>query len=325
MQAALAPLRLPLLALALLAAASASAPSVAQHPQYEIAVSAVAVDPPAPAIGQRAMLVVTLRGRALTPASRAETVGLRVVFTRAARGDAPETAVGEQVGSMRLDEPITIAVPWIAGPGAHEFAAHAELLAGQRIEPGDVTMTAAPAVTVTIAGDARPAPGIVARPPGAAEPRAIREPAPDAAPRDRRIATAPLALIGARAAEAGNGLVLDVPVTVVNAGAVRAVEIRCSVFAQTLGDLLGTGQATRPVSGGTLAELVAVPISPRPGRSLARAARYSCSATFATDERPPMLPGGIAATAQRRATLERALGGPLVIYGDLAEGTIDAR
>jgi hypothetical protein len=318
-----------LLALALLAAMAASAQAQPQ-PQYEIALSAVSVDPPAPAAGDRAMLVVTLRGRALTPASRAETVGLRVVFTRAGAGDAPEAIVGEQVGSMRLDAAITIAVPWIAEPGTHEFAARAALLAGQRIDAGDVVMTAdpAPAARVTVAGDARaaPTPGIVARPPGAAEPRAIRAPALDDTPRDRRIATAPLALVGARAAAAGSGLVLDVPVTVANAGAVRAVEIRCSVFAQTLGDLLGTGQATRAVSDGALAALVAVPILPRPGRSLTRAARYSCLATFATDaERAPPPAGGIAATAQRRATLERQLGAPLVMFGDLAEGAIEAR
>src|SRR5262245_33706680 len=109
----------PLLALASAQALVRSA-QAQPLPQYEIALSAVTLDPPAPAAGDRAMLIVTVRSRALTPASRAETVGLRVVVTRAAQGDAPEAVIGARVGSLRLEDAITIAVPWLAAPGTHE-------------------------------------------------------------------------------------------------------------------------------------------------------------------------------------------------------------
>lgn len=122
---------------------------------------------------------------------------------------------------------------------------------------------------------------------------------------------------------------IDVPVYVVNASEVRAVEVRCSVFAQPLGDLIGTGQVSRPVADGALAEIVSVSITPRPGRARSRAARYSCLATYTTDERAveeqPQVPGGVAGTADRRAGYERRLGRTFVIFSDLTEGEIDQR
>jgi hypothetical protein len=126
-----------------------------------------------------------------------------------------------------------------------------------------------------------------------------------------------------------SGLVIDVPVYVINAVEVQAVDIRCSAFAQPLGDLVGTGHVIQQVIGGTIAEMVAVPISPTAGKTRSRAGRYSCVATYITDEgsgeeRPQSLSGAADAT-ERRAVYERRLGRAIESFSDLSEGDIDQR
>ena len=207
---------------------------------------------------------------------------------------------------MRIGDVARVSIPWVVEPGNHGLVARAEVLAGQRLDASDVRIAAEPSTGLMVpdAAQATPAAVDVLRPQISAEPdRTIREPsAPDGQPSgDRRITTGALGIVGARdpALPPASGLVIEVPLYVLNALEVRAVVVRCRVFAQTFGDLIGTGQVNRPVAGGTLAEMVAVPIAPRPGRARSRAARYSCLATYTTDgpapEEQAQLPGGAGA------------------------------
>jgi len=142
----------------------------------------------------------------------------------------------------------------------------------------------------------------------------------------RSIVAAPVGIVvtpDAPRGPAADALVIDVPVYVQAASAIRAVEIRCNVFARALGDLIGTGQATRAVPGGAFAETVPVTITPRPGKSRARPARYSCAASFSTaGDEPSAMPAGPAAAPERRTAYERALGRPIAAFSDRADGEI---
>jgi hypothetical protein len=268
-------------------------------------------------------------------------VRLRVRFVAAAPGQpsaASDTTVAEQAATLQIGEPASVSALWTAVPGSRVLAARIEVLPDQRIRASDVAVVGEPASGLALAVDdvapARPgsASDVVVRPAGTAGVGGtIREPSEDArTARDRRIATPPLGFVAARdgALPAGAGLVLDVPLYVANASAVDAVELRCNVFASSFGDLVGSGQVTRPVSGGAFAEIVAVPIAWRPGRSSAAAARYSCIAALVPGANPTeraAMPGGVAGTAERRAATERQLGRTFLIFSDLAQGEIDGR
>lgn len=81
-----------------------------------------------------------------------------MVFLRAPQGATPpalDAAVGEQVGTLRIGEAASVSVPWIAEPGSHAFAARAEVLPDQRIEPRDVRI----AIELMALGRPSPSPG----------------------------------------------------------------------------------------------------------------------------------------------------------------------
>jgi hypothetical protein len=310
-------------------------------PQYEFVVSPIVAEPAVPIAGQPATLRVVIRSRALTPMVRSgETAMMRVVFLRVG-GDqtsaAAEVVIAAQTDEVRIGEPMSMSVPWIAEPGIQILRAHGEILPDQRIKARDVRILPQPAPSVIRVADAGPAapgaaPSLILRRASTDEPnRTIREsdPSDDTASADQRVTTAPLALIAARDQEPlpRSGLVLDVPLYIANVNEVHAVTVRCSAFGTSLGDLIGTGQVTRPVVGGTFAEVVSVSIAPRPGRTRARAVRYSCAAVFAIGDstaglRTQVL-AGAASNADRRAAYERQLGRPFVVFSDLAESALD--
>jgi hypothetical protein len=151
-------------------------------------------------------------------------------------------------------------------------------------------------------------------------------------PATRMITAAPIGLVGAPGASTapiGDGLMVEVPLYVHDAEEVRAVEVRCNVFAQGRGDLIGSGTTNRPVSGGSLAETVAVPITLRAGKTRAQPARYACAASFVIGnqqaDRAPPGARGTAAMPERRAAAERANGRAFATFTDRAEGEIAPR
>jgi hypothetical protein len=310
-------------------------------PQYEFAVSPIVAEPAVPIAGQPATLRVVIRSRALTPMVRSgETAMIRVIFLRVGGNQTPmaaEVVIAARTDEVRIGEPTSMSVPWIAEPGIQILRAQAEIPPDQRIKARDVRILPQPAPSAIRVADAGPArsgavPSLILRR-GSADvtDRTIRGSGPgdDPATGDRRVTTAPLSLIAARNQEPPprGGLVLDVPLTIANADEVHAVMVRCSAFATSLGDLIGTGEITRPVVGGTFAEVVSVPIAPRPGRTRAHAVRYSCAAVFAIGDSNAGLRAqalaGAASNADRRAAYERQLGRPFAVFSDLAESALD--
>jgi hypothetical protein len=298
--------------------------------QIDIAVTRLAVDPAAPVAGQPATLTATLHSRQLSPrVLQLETVNVRILFTRTVQRQpqrAAEVAVGQQRGTLRIGEDVTVSVPWIAEAGSQAFTARVEVEPGQGVRAQDLRVSNDRATArINVAAAAAPTESL----------QPVDSDAGRRFNRDsdrRRVTTAALGAVGVPAApatEAEGDLVIDVPVYVYNGGDLHALEVRCSVFGQGSGDALGNGHVERAISGGTISETVSVPIELKAGKRQARATRYSCQAFFiqrgqGSDRDAPAARGATGAN-DRRQEYERQLGRRLVAFSDRVDGDIARR